>query len=910
MASPFRVFRKHQKVMFAVLGVMVMIAFVFLSGTGGPSGSGHRDEVVVRTAKFGDLRASQVQALMGQRQHVLGFLQSLAMEVARGGGSYQIVEAVRQCMGPATEQSSVEKWLFAREAERLGIVVDDDSINTFLKDLTDNRVSSQKINDILRQPKSALTEHQLFAMLREELLALRLRELFHQLSPNPNQPSFLSLSIPPGQRWDYFKRLNQRAKVEVAALPVANYVGSVKDPDDATLKKFFEQCKEVVARSDSPDPGFRQPRKIDVQYLKADRDKFLAAVTDAEIQQQYEKNKEAYDKEEQGQQAAEKNSETQPKAADQGKQGEPEKKSEPAAKAGEKKLPEAKKADVKSDDVPEAPRKIEKVAPKPTEPQKPSAPKSGDKSAAPRRSLFRFVSYAEDKPADNKGKPADDKKADEKKKDEKKPAEPKKVDEKKAAEEKKAADEKKRLADEKKAAEEKRIAAEKKAAKAAEEKRLADEKKAAEEKRLADEKKAAEAKRMADEKKAADEKKRVADEKKAAEERRIADAKKAAKAAEEKRLADEKKAADEKKRLAEEKKAAEIKRIADEKKAAEDKRIADEKKAKEAAWARLKERIRAELAHEKMASVLKEIQEPLLKYRIQWTRYDAERKRNTAVSMPTPPDFAAIAKQHGLTAAKTGMISEVDVGVFQSDVGASYVLQESGGPQGAKRVPFRQYAFETRVLYLPETSADRDGNQYLFWRTDESDDRVPSFDDEGVADQVRQAWKMIEARKLALDAAKALKDEAAKANRPLKEVFADRQDIRVVAPPPFSWLTFGSVPMGVQPRMSAVEGVTMPGSMPGTDFMQTTFTLTAGQLGVAMNQPQTVAYVIRMVELAPPEQVLVKSFEESDSIYRWISMAMEDQHQIDQAWKEEIKTAAGFKWERKPTERHGADFDE
>ena len=650
--------------------------------------------------------------------------------------------------------------------------------------------------------------------------------------------------------------------------------------------------------------------------------KFLAAVTDAEIKQQYEKNKEAYDKEEQGQQATEKKPDAEPKSADQGRKGEPENKPEAAKKA------EEKKPALKPDDIPEAPRKIEKVAPKSTEPEKPAAPKSDTKSATPERSPFRFVSFAEEKPADNKGKPADDKKADENKKaddkkpaetkkdekkstepkkDDKKPAEPKKVDEKKPA------DEKKRLADEKKAAEEKKLADEKKAAKAAEEKRLADEKKAAEEKkRLADEKKAAEEKRLADEKRAAEEKK-LADEKmaaKAAEERKLADEKRAAKAAEEKKLADEKRAAEEKKRIADEKKAAEEKRIADEKKAAEEKRVADEKKAKEAAWARMSERIRAELAHEKMAAVLKELQEPLLKYRVQWTRYDAERKRNTDVSMPTPPDFAAIAKQYGLAAAKTGLISEVDVDVFQSDVGASYVLQESGGPQGSKRVPFRQYAFETRVLYLPETSADRDGNQYLFWRTDESEDRVPSFDDEGVADRVRQAWKMVEARKVAMEAAKALKDEAVKANRPLKEIFADRPEVRVVTPPPFSWMTFGSVPVGLQPRWSFVEGVSSPGSKLGTDFMQTTFALTAGQVGVAMNEPQAVAYVIRMVELAPPDLVLVKSFEETDSIYRWIAMAMEDQRQIDQGWKEEIKTAAGFKWERKPTDRRGADFDE
>mgnify|MGYP001822957942 CR=1 FL=1 len=74
MASPFAVFRKHQKWMIATLGLMAMIAFVFLpiimKRMEGGSG---QNRVVVATKKFGDLRDYDMWALVAQRQRVLQF---------------------------------------------------------------------------------------------------------------------------------------------------------------------------------------------------------------------------------------------------------------------------------------------------------------------------------------------------------------------------------------------------------------------------------------------------------------------------------------------------------------------------------------------------------------------------------------------------------------------------------------------------------------------------------------------------------------------------------------------------------------------------------------------------------------------------------------------------------------------
>ena len=191
---------------------------------------------------------------------------------------------------------------------------------------------------------------------------------------------------------------------------------------------------------------------------------------------------------------------------------------------------------------------------------------------------------------------------------------------------------------------------------------------------------------------------------------------------------------------------------------------------------------------------------------------------------------------------------------------------------------------------------------YLSWKTEETKERTPKFTDEGVRQQVLRAWKMIEAREPALKAAQSLAAEASKANEPLKKLFADRPDLTAVTPRPFSWMTFGNVAYGSSP--SARLGTVSEVDSAGEDFMKTVFSLQAGETGVAMNAPQTVAYVIRVTAFSPPQDALWKQFETED-FTKYASVADDDRRKIVRAWLQEIKTSAGFHWEagHKPEQR-------
>ena len=68
MASPFSVFRKHQKAMLAVICLMAMISFVFLPiiGQSFRSISGGAANAVVVSSRFGDLRENDLRLLRSQ----------------------------------------------------------------------------------------------------------------------------------------------------------------------------------------------------------------------------------------------------------------------------------------------------------------------------------------------------------------------------------------------------------------------------------------------------------------------------------------------------------------------------------------------------------------------------------------------------------------------------------------------------------------------------------------------------------------------------------------------------------------------------------------------------------------------------------------------------------------------------
>ena len=85
-----------------------------------------------------------------------------------------------------------------------------------------------RIEDSLR--RSGVNQPQLFTIMREQLLAIRLMQLGHQYD------DWAGNSATPGERWDFFKRFHQRASVEVAVLRAEELFEGGKGPDERSAQ--------------------------------------------------------------------------------------------------------------------------------------------------------------------------------------------------------------------------------------------------------------------------------------------------------------------------------------------------------------------------------------------------------------------------------------------------------------------------------------------------------------------------------------------------------------------------------------------------------------------------------------------------------------------------------------------------
>jgi len=887
MASPFRVFRKNQKLMLAFLGVLVMVGFVILPVWMQAMGVRRQANLrVASTTSYGDLQETDLRSLRWRRQAAIRLFQALGQQIIMAQGNPMAVSLVLRDLAPdegsspTSDEALVETWLLARRAEALGFLVDERAMQSFLNGLSQEPLSQQNWDRVLRA--AGLNVQDLVGVLRDEVLALRLKRAFR-----------VSLEgATPAQRWDYFQRMNRKVTIQSLPVPVSDSVDQVAEPDEATLQAFFDEHKDKLSSPTSPEPGFREPERIAVEYLKAEYERFFEreqkAVSPDEVKEYYEENRENYRQEKLptffDEEPAEGKSEPKAKEEEgppskpptaEPKTSTPEPKtptSEPKTSAGEPKATESANPEAAQDQgKQQAPQSTPPPATSDKQPdpgaQEPDAkePAEGaasdaaganqDTSALEMTSPFRLVAFASEgaeQPKASEPEPT----ADGAKEstagtapDDKAPSDS--SDEKPAPDENPAPDEKP-ASDEMAESEEKPAPKQRPAAEASVPEKSAVEPPA----------KRPTAGSTPPEKPAA---------KASPAEKRPAIEAKAAKPSSPERTAEKEKPAAKAEPKSPEGAAA----------TAEPEYLPLEKVEDE-----IRREIARDRANNKMEKLLNDLRNELSRYHDKLVRYEVDVDTKKEGETPKPPekvDFAELAEEHGLTAHRTGLISALEA--ERLDIAKSTV----GG-----QVSFLESAFELPE-HRPQVCRDANGDRYLFWKLEEVEEKTPSLDDEGVRERVVRQWKMIEARSLTVEAAKRLAEEARASGKPLAEAFAERRGITVTESEPFQWLDHGEIPAWMAqgpPSLGEVEGV----EAPGNEFMRAVFDLKKGQIGTAMNQPQTVVYVFQVIDSNPLPGVLWSTFV-SETYWNYFRAADHDRSLAEEAWLDGIRSEVGFRWD-------------
>lgn len=912
MASPFSIFRKHQKAFLAVLALLAMIAFVFLSGPVFDSltSSAVRNPVVVSTKSYGNLTEADLANLIRQQTMVLTFFE----RIYRTMGLMLPVE-------PPSEEAVVETWILANRARELGVVISNQTINAYLQEMTGGKIPRETFRQILRELH--LSDRQLFEALRMRLAAQQMLEIIQ----------FSVLPTTPAQRWDYYQRLNRRATVELVAEPVAKYVDRIAEPDEATLKEFFEKYKENYYDPSLPQPGFRRPHRVVVEYLKADIAQFIepASITKEQIQQYYEKNKEVHYLRSKLP-PVEKTLPKQSAPAEPGKPAEektpsspPEKPSAKPTEPASPKSPEEKAAqekqspsgDAKPSSAPKPEEKLPTDKPPAEKPsaEKPPAEKSSAEKTPPEKPPLEKPGPEKSKSVGPEPSPAE-KSGSEKSGGEKAPKEKPASSPPAAKGTSGAADQEKirfffvGLSGESEAegdgdsglwntsAESEQPAPKPSASPESGEKGSA----------------SSGAKEAVRGEKG--EKSASADSEASKGEVPAASSQPGTKGPESKPTPPGKQGPSESPGAAEAAKPGE--------KPSGASVPATPETSKYLSLEEVEGEIREVLARGQAQA---KIEQMLQKIRDQMNVYS--QSRLAAVSRgnepPPPPNLEALAKQYGLQYRKTPLAAEWQ---FRRD------YRDLAQAQIAGRESVIQFLYyQGRPLLQAALAQDVD-SYYLFWKLEDAKEAIPSWDyseaerlekeaekaaqqgkdqeaaalrqqaqrarkdTEQVRQEVLRAWKMDQARSLARNRAAQLAELARKTGRSLQEALAKEPGVTVLESGPFSWLTHGTISprlfmQAPPPRISDVPHV----EAAGEEFMEAVFRLQPGETAVAFNRPQTVAYVVRVKSFEPSQEVLWKMFL-AEPYADYSSVAVFDQQKIRSAWMEELKRSIGFRWER------------
>jgi hypothetical protein len=281
MAGSFEIFRKYQRSLLVFVAILAMLAFFVLppflqmgAGMGG-------DDPVVASWSGGDIRESDMMRGVAMRTVLNQFLLDAVVASGRDPGRMRLL--------PDEEEDVVRTMLLAKEAEANGVVVSNAAINQFLGEWTNNMVRPEQFDAIIARRRGgplAVSQADVFDALRTVLAAGRMERLF--LTGFAGDP--------PAQRWEYFRRLEQSAAVEVVPVAVESLVEAVAPPAEGTLRNFFEQYKNDLPAARSPTPGFKEPHRVSAEYLLAKREVIEAEtrkeVTDEQVKKFYDENKE------------------------------------------------------------------------------------------------------------------------------------------------------------------------------------------------------------------------------------------------------------------------------------------------------------------------------------------------------------------------------------------------------------------------------------------------------------------------------------------------------------------------------------------------------------------------------------------------------------------------------------------
>ena len=296
--GPLHWFRKNQKILLVVFGVLLMIVFTvggvldsFFSGQS-QGGSPVRK---VASSSFGDFTNKDMDEFAEGNRRAAEFtfeLYRLSKDPLKAKAVP--ISPLNDSTTESRDRDILSRLAFAEFAKENGMYVGEEILNDYFNMLCNNELAN--VNKTVEQFSRELQKGSLStvkAHLKTELLARCGQQMISAgVNPQYSQQGFLvGVSPTPVEIWEGHRRLRERFKIEYMTLDIASPDSIDDEPSNEEMKKLYEEGMDR-APNIAIGPGFKKPRLATVAYFAVNRESFdekeKAKITEEEIQAKYQ----------------------------------------------------------------------------------------------------------------------------------------------------------------------------------------------------------------------------------------------------------------------------------------------------------------------------------------------------------------------------------------------------------------------------------------------------------------------------------------------------------------------------------------------------------------------------------------------------------------------------------------------
>jgi hypothetical protein len=172
--------------------------------------------------------------------------------------------------GSTSTEGILDFLIWRHQADRLGIELTTKDIVQQFKRETLYVLDRPAMQAILMQLQA--TDQQVLAALGDEFRVRLAQAALVGFDPGGHIDQVPS-SVTPYEFWQYYRRNRTDLSLKVLPLPVEKFIPEVSaKPTDAELEALFEKFKEEEYAPSKDTPGFKQPRRLKLEWVSASPD--------------------------------------------------------------------------------------------------------------------------------------------------------------------------------------------------------------------------------------------------------------------------------------------------------------------------------------------------------------------------------------------------------------------------------------------------------------------------------------------------------------------------------------------------------------------------------------------------------------------------------------------------------------